>query len=126
MKRWLNKVVSGEFARFVVVGVIATGIHYGVYLLLRLWIYVWLAYTIGYLISFCVNYLLSNYFTFRTKPSLHNGTGFLISHIVNYSLHILFLELFLYIGISDQLAPFFVYACVVPINFCLLHFFFKH
>lgn len=113
-----------ELIRFGVVGVVATGIHYGIYLLLNLWIWTWLAYTIGYGISFCANYLLTNYFTFRTKPTIKNGAGFALSHIINYALHILLLECFLWIGISETWAPLPVYCIVIPVNFLILRRFF--
>lgn len=110
--------------RYAIVGGLATAIHYGLYLLLQLWIWPWLAYTIGYALSFVVNYILTNYFTFRTQPSTRNGIGFVISHTVNYGLHIGLLELFLWIGIPNEWAPFPVFAIVIPINFFILRFFF--
>lgn len=113
-----------EVIRFGVVGVVATGIHYGIYLLLNLWIWTWLAYTLGYALSFVVNYLLTNRFTFRTKPTLKNGAGFALSHIINYTLHIVLLELFLWLGIPDAWAPIPVYCIVIPVNFLILRRFF--
>lgn len=41
-----------EFIRFGIVGTLATGIHYGIYLLLNQFILIWLAYTVGYAVSF--------------------------------------------------------------------------
>ena len=43
-----------EFIRFCVVGVVASGLHYGVYYLLQTRINVNVAYTVGYLISLIV------------------------------------------------------------------------
>lgn len=110
--------------RFCVVGGLATLIHYGIYLLLQLWIWVWLAYTLGYAISFCVNYLLTNYFTFRTRPTTKNGVGFVVSHVINYSLHMILLELFLWMGLSSELAPIPVYVIVPIVNFLILRYVF--
>jgi hypothetical protein len=28
-----------------------------------------------------MNYVLTNYFTFKTKPNVQNGVGFIISHL---------------------------------------------
>lgn len=114
-----------EAVRFCLVGGIATIVHYGFYLLLNLWIWTWLAYTIGYALSFVMNYALTNYFTFKTKPSVKNGIGFALSHCVNYGLHIGLLELFLWLGVVDWLAPIPVYCIVIPINFLLVRFVFK-
>ena len=115
-----------EIIRFCIVGGLATAVHYGIYLLLQLWIWTWLAYTIGYVLSFLMNYMLTNYFTFRTKPSVQNGIGFVISHAVNYGLHIGLLELFLWIGLSNVWAPIPVYCIVIPVNFLLVRFVFKN
>lgn len=113
-----------EMMRFCLVGGLATIIHYVIYLLLQLWIWKWVAYTIGYAMSFVINYLLTNYFTFKTKPSIKNGGGFFVSHAVNYGLHLLLLELFLCIGVSPVWAPIPVYCIVIPVNFLLVRFIF--
>ena len=114
-----------EFVRFAIVGLIATGIHYGVYYLLNLFINVNVAYTVGYLVSWIVNLYLTAHFTFRSALSFKKGVGFALSHLVNYVLHMLFLNLFLAIGVSEEIAPLFVFAVVIPINFLLVRFVFK-
>lgn len=116
--RWL------EIFRFGIVGVLATAVHYGIYLLLQIWFWTWLAYTIGYALSFVMNYVLTNYFTFKTKPNVQNGVGFIISHAINYGLQIVLLESFLWIGIERIIAPLLVYGIVIPINFILVRFVF--
>lgn len=115
-----------EVIRFCVVGGFATVVHYGIYLLLQVWMWAWLAYTMGYALSFLMNYVLTNYFTFKTKPTVQNGVGFVISHAVNYGLHIGLLELFLWIGLSNVWAPIPVYCIVIPVNFLLVRFLFKN
>lgn len=120
-----NQILKYQLLRFCLVGGLATGIHYGIYLLLNLWIWTWLAYTVGYAISFVCNYLLTNYFTFRTKPSVKNGIGFILSHAVNYGLHIGLLELFICLGSSDTWAPIPVFCIAIPVNYLLLRFVFK-
>lgn len=84
-----------------------------------------IAYSIGYVVSFVFNFLLSNFFTFNTKPNVKRGVGFAISHLINYGLHIVFLNLFLFLSISDTYAPLLVYVVVFPINFILVRFAFK-
>lgn len=58
-----------EIIRFGIVGTVATGIHYGIYLLLNHIILVWLAYTIGYIISFICNFYLTSVFTFNLNSA---------------------------------------------------------
>lgn len=114
-----------EFIRFCIVGVIATAIHYGVYLLLNLWINVNVAYTLGYAISFCCNLFLTAKFTFKKEITTKRTGGFILCHGVNYLLHMLFLNLFLWIGVAEQWAPIPVYCLVIPINFILVRTVFK-
>ena len=114
-----------EFVRFAIVGLVATGIHYGIYYLLNLFINVNVAYTIGYVVSWIANLYLTAHFTFKSTLSFKKGVGFAVSHFVNYLLHMLFLNLFLAIGVSEEIAPLFVFALVIPINFMLVRFVFK-
>lgn len=120
-----------EFIRFCIVGIVATGLHYGIYIALislihlngELWTNV--AYTIGYILSWCCNLWLTAHFTFRESVSIKRGAGFAISHAINYGLHIGFLNLFIWMGISSQWAPIPVYCLVIPINFILVRTVFK-
>ncbi|WP_345786082.1 GtrA family protein [Akkermansia sp. N21116] len=65
---------------------------------------------VAYELSFVMNYYLSNYFTFKTKPDVKKGIGVIGSHLVNYGLHIVLLNVFLWIGVSQSLAPLFMYV----------------
>lgn len=114
-----------ELVRFATVGLIATGIHYGIYYLLNLFLNVNVAYTIGYVVSWFANLYLTAHFTFKSTLSFKKGVGFAFSHLVNYLLHMLFLNLILAIGVSEEIAPLFVFALVIPINFLLVRFVFK-
>ena len=114
-----------EFIRFCIVGGVATAIHYGVYLLFLRWLNVNVAYSLGYAISLCCNLLLTSFYTFREKITIKRTIGFLASHGVNYVLHIVFLNLILRLGVTEQWAPIPVYCIVVPINFVLVRTAFK-
>ena len=122
-----------EFVRFAIVGIIATGIHYGIYLFFS-WIfqvdktettYLNIIYTIGYVVSWFCNLYLTAYFTFKSDVSIKRGVGFAISHVINYMLHILFLNVFLHIGVPEKWAPIPVFCVVIPINFMLVRSVFK-
>ena len=112
--------------RFAVVGTISTVINYVIYWILQHWINVNVAYTIGYVISFFANYYMTANFTFKEKTSAKNGIGFSGAHLFNYCLHIVLLNFFLWLGLSNELAPFGVYAIAVPTNFLMVRFVFKH
>lgn len=112
----------GEVLRFGIVGVVATLIQYGTYYLLNQCVG-WGAnasITIGYMVSAVCNFFLSNYFTFKTRPTFKKGVGFALSHCLNYVLQILFLNLYIGWGISESWAPLPMFATVVPINFLLV------
>jgi len=115
-----------ELLRFCIVGALATLVHYGIYLLLKIWINVSVAYTIGYVLSFIGNFYLTNLFTFKTKASAKKGVGFVICHVINYLMHVGLLNLFIYFGLSSTIAPIPVYCIVVPVNFLLVRFALKN
>ena len=120
-----------EFIRFCIIGVVAPIIHYGVYYAIikgahvehEVWINV--AYTLGFVISWCCNLWLTAHYTFNTTVNVKRGVGFAVSHGINYLLHMLFLNLFIRVGISATIAPLCVFCCVIPINFILVRTVFK-
>lgn len=115
-----------EFARFCIVGMIASAIQYLVYYLLQLidggQLWLSIAYTIGYVVSLVCNFFMTTYFTFRSKVSVGKTAGFGFSHIINYTLHMVLLNLFLSLGIHRLIAPILVLMIAVPTNFTILHF----
>lgn len=126
----------GEVIRFGIVGGLATAIQYGIYYGLiqlipstaskanaHLWTTV--AMTVGYVLSFIFNFVASTRFTFRVKANAKRGAGFLFSHIVNYCLQMLTLNLFLWFGLSKAVAPIPMFCICVPVNFLLVRFFLK-
>lgn len=122
---YLKTVLSSSFIRFVIVGILATGIHYGIYLLLNQVIPANPAYAAGYVISFICNFFLTSRFTFKKKASVKKGLGFALSHLVNFLLHMLLLNVFLRLGVRESLAPIPVYCICVPVNFLLVRFVFN-
>lgn len=116
----MNSTTLREAIRFCIVGVLATIVHYGIYLLLKGVINVSVAYTIGYVISFIGNFVLTNVYTFKTQATAKKGIGFVICHVINYLLHIGLLNGFIWMGVPSSLAPIPVYCIVVPVNFLLV------
>ena len=116
----MNSTTLREAIRFCIVGVLATIVHYGIYLLLKGVINVSFAYTIGYVISFIGNFVLTNVYTFKTQATAKKGIGFVICHVINYLLHIGLLNVFIWLGVPSSIAPIPVYCIVVPVNFLLV------
>ena len=116
---------KGEFLRFAIVGVTAAVIHYAIYFFLYHFIHVSVAYTIGYILSWFCNLYLTSRFTFHRKVTIKKSVGFAGAHVVNYCLHIVLLQFFLWIGLRKALAPLFVMGIATVINFFLVRFIFK-
>ncbi len=118
-----------QIGRYGIVGGISTAIHYGTYLLL-LWVIgktglnqtanANISYAGGYFVGFCFNYFLTTYFTFKTKASKKNATGFTVCHIINYLLEMGVLNLLLFWGLERSMAGLIVIVVAVPINFVML------
>lgn len=120
-----RKKLGGQALRFGMVGVFATALHYGIYYVLQQIINVNVAYTIGYVLSFLANFYLTARFTFRSAPSWSKLTGMGGAHAVNYLLHLALLNLFLWLGVREEWAPFPVFAIAVPVNFLLVRWVFS-
>lgn len=141
MKKLIDSILSNpksqEFVRFCIVGCVAMGLHYAIYLAL-LWMMgmdwfasrgvdwrATLAYTIGYAIALVVNMCLTARFTFKEKLNVKRGGGFLISHAINYALEVGLLNLFLAMHFAEWVSPLLALLISVPVNFLLVRTVFK-
>lgn len=126
----------GEVVRFGIVGGLATVLQYVIYLTMM----PVLAYfipkmgdhtlattsnTIAYVVSFIFNFIASTRYTFKVKANAKRGAGFTLSHVVNYSMQTLCLNLFVGLGMLKQWAMIPTLCICIPINFLLVRFFLK-
>ncbi len=114
------------FFRFGITGGISSAVHYGVYCAMLLISGANIAFTVGYAVGFACNYLLTTFFTFRTKPSSTNAIGFGFSHLINYLLEMGMLNFFLWTGAARWLAALLAMSVAVPVNFLILYFVYLH
>lgn len=126
--------------RFVIVGNFGTLLQYLLYsMLLQAFGWLWpdaplvsVAFTLAYVIEVFVNYLLTAYYTFSTKPSRKNASGFVVGRIFNYFIQMVLLHAFAWLymrNISDELmanklAGISSILISGIINFFVMHFFF--
>lgn len=112
-----------EAIRFVFTGGVATAIQYAVYLLCLLddRISAEIATPVSYCVSLIFNYVLSNLFTFRTKPNKKNAVAFVASHMINMGLQTLLVSMFSRI-ISDSIALVPAMLICIPVNFIMVRF----
>ena len=115
-----------QFIRFCIVGTVAAGIHYGIYyVLLRVGAGHNLAYATGYIISFVCNFIATSYFTFRSSPSWGRFAGFAGSHAVNFLLHMTLLNVFLWFGMHELIAPIAVMLVAMLVQYAILNLVFR-
>lgn len=81
--------------------------------------------TIAYIVSFIFNFIASTRYTFKVKANAKRGAGFTLSHVVNYSMQTLCLNLFVGLGLAKQLAMIPTLCICIPVNFLLVRFFLK-
>lgn len=121
-----NRERIAQFIRFCLVGTVAAGIHYGIYyVLLRLGAGHNLAYATGYILAFICNFIATSYFTFRTGPSWGKLAGFAGSHAVNFGLHMVLLNVFLWMGMHELIAPIAVMLVAMLVQYTILNFVFR-
>ena len=116
----LHSAKFGQFVRFVLNGVLSSAIHYGIYYVLLFWTIANIAYITGYLISFVSNFFLTSYFTFRTKPTLRRFIGFSGSHALNFGLHVVLFNIFLWLGVHELIIPLLVIGIAMMVQFFIL------
>lgn len=120
--------------RFVLVGTLGTGVHYGIYYLLldtfqQHWpdvnILTTLAFTAGYIIEMVMNYFLTSFYTFKKRPSWKNAGGFLLGRILNYGIQILFLNMLIWLHMGEEWAGIVAICLAGVINYFVLRPFYK-
>ena len=120
--------------RFVCVGAFGTLLQYGIYYLL-LSIFresdaesqtmTSVAFTIGFIVEMVVNYLLTNFYTFHTHPSWKNAGGFLVGRAINYGVQLLFLNILIWLSMSEEISGIVAIILAGIINYFMLVPFFR-
>lgn len=119
--------------RFLILGGIGTGIQYGIYYGLLFMVEHLLggsqfltnaAFAIGFIVEMVFNYVMSNYYTFGTKPNLVNLGGFLGARGINFVLQLLCLNVLLE-WMSEEMAGIVAILIAGIVNYFILRLFFK-
>ena len=120
--------------RFVLVGALGTGVQYGIYyLLLMIFQHYWpevsvltsVAFTVGFVIEMVLNYFLTSFYTFKKSPSWKNAGGFLVGRAINYGVQILFLNILIWLSMSEEIAGIVAIILAGIINYFMLVPFFR-
>lgn len=88
----------------------------------------YLAFTLGYLFEMVPNYVLSNWYTFGTRPKWKNAGGFVFARIINYPLQIGLLPVYkaLFPTWEDDYISFLVIFTAGCANYLICLLFFKN
>ena len=120
--------------RFVLVGALGTGLQYGIYyVLLGIFQTKWaedtwltsVAFTVGFVIEMVYNYLMTSFYTFRVRPTLKNAGGFLFGRALNYVIQLIFLNILIWLHMSEECAGIAAIALAGVINYFVLLPFYK-
>jgi len=109
--------------RFGLVGVVNTGVYYGLYLLFNLV----LPYLAAHVLAFCLatvgSFFLSCYFTFRTKPTWRKFLLFPLSIAPNFVFTTGGLyALVTWVGLHERIAPLVAAVAAIPVTFLVAQF----
>lgn len=104
--------------RFGMVGVINTGLYFGLYVLFRQICFYLVAHVIAFLMAMVVSYFLNCCFTFRTRPTLRKFLLFPLSNATNLVLQTAGLYVLVdVVGMNATYAPLPAAAVAVPVTF---------
>lgn len=112
--------LTGQFARFVICGIINTLVTYLIYLGCLYRVSYAIAYTISFVSGIFISYYLNSRYAFRQEMSWRKALKYPAVYLAQYLLGIgslyLLVEL---IGVSKVIAPVFVVLITVPATFLL-------
>lgn len=109
-----------HLSRFVVVGVINTGVYYACYLLVRTVAPYLVAHLVALAVGMVVSFFLNCYWTFRTRPTWRKFLVFPLSNATNYvfiTVGVVVLVEWLHVG--QRIAPLVAAVVAIPITFLL-------
>jgi putative flippase GtrA len=109
-----------QFARFLVAGLVNTGVGYGVYLILLHWTTYEVAYAAAYVVGIVVAYVLNSFFVFRSPISLRTALRYPFVYLVQYLFGaILLYGMVSWLGFDRRWAALIALALSVPVSFLL-------
>lgn len=114
----INKILSLEFNRFILTGLLNTVLIYITYLVGLSFFPYLVSYTISLGFGVVFSYYMNSSFVFRADIKWGRATFFLIFYIFQYLLAIILLYILVDIlNIYESIAPFIVIGLIFPITF---------
>ena len=109
--------------KFGTIGVINTGVYYGLYLLLHLALPYLAAHTIAFALAMVGSYFLNCWVTFKIRPSWRTFLLFPLSNLVNFIVTTVGLQITVAnLHWNPQWAPLPVAVLAVPVTYIVAHY----
>jgi putative flippase GtrA len=106
--------------RFVVVGLINTGVYYACYLPLRTVVHYLVAHVLATAIALVGSFLLNCWWTFRTRPTWRKFALFPLTNAANYlSTTAGVVVLVEWLSVDERIAPLLAAVATIPVTFFL-------
>lgn len=116
----LNTQLPVEFIRYVLAGIINTGLSYGLYLLILTRLPYQAAYAIAYVIGIGVQFLLHIFFVYRVPPNIVRFSGYPVIHVILYGFGAgLLYVLVNMLEVNSRIAALIVIFASIPVGFLL-------
>ncbi|GAA0211060.1 GtrA family protein [Saccharothrix mutabilis subsp. mutabilis] len=110
----------GRIVRFGLVGVLNTGVYYGLYLLFKLVLPYMAAHIAAFVLAMVGSYFMNCFFTFRTKPSWRSFLLFPLSNATNFAVTTAGLYVLVtWFAVNQRIAPLLAAAVAVPFTFII-------
>lgn len=118
-----GKILEKPILRFLIGGVINTGVSYSCYLLLKIIFSYQLAYALSYIIGIVFSYWFNAKLVFSVPMSWRGFFAYPLVYVVQYLLSALMLEgIVVRLFIKDSVAPLLVTVLMVPVTFSISKF----
>lgn len=118
MRHWVERI-----ARFALVGVVNTAVHYAIYLALVRLIPYLLAYVVAFMVATVCSYFLNCRFTFHVRPTLRGLLEFPLSSLTNFVVSTAGMYVAVqWWSVPTWLAPMPVVLVAVPVTFLVAQF----
>lgn len=109
-----------EIYKFIFVGLLNTGLTYGVYIILLYVLPYSYSYNFSYILGIVFSFLLNNLFVFKTKVTLLKFIKYPIVYLTQFVLNWIFLFILVdRLAVDKRLAPLLVTLFSIPITFFL-------
>lgn len=122
----MKKLLTKEFFKFIIVGILNTSITYLIYLLLSYFLDYKTAYALGYVVGLVFSYFMNSIIVFKSKLTLKKGIQFPFVYVVQFILSecilILFIDQF---KLNKNISPLIIVVLTTPVTFLLSKFVIK-